>query len=253
MRIQRYSAQRRHNLLAGCGCAGGIAVVVGTLIATAWVFIPLLPQIALQSSGFEPIGSTDSLFEPEAERAPSEPRPVIAVPATAVPPQLVISAGQFGERALDTSNPAYAVQLGSEAGSDQPLLEARITEQGLLDLCRQYSPYCTPDGDPARNLTFDLRPGGVIVRGEFRVPEVNIWQAAGVVMQLTQANRLEVVGVDMNGGLYAAPPNELGALVDEAEVLANQILAQLNVEAAGTTYRLDALYADDDALTLILR
>lgn len=253
MRIQRYNARRRNRFLAGFGCVGAAIVVIGTLIATALIFIPLLPQIALQSAGFEPIGDTDTLFDAEANSAPTEERPVLAVVATAVPPQVVISAGTYGDRALDTNNPAYDVQVGNEAGSDQQILETTISEAGLLSLCQQYTVYCTPNGNEVRNMTFDLRPGGVIVQGEFFVPDVNIWQSAGVVMQLTDTNRLQVTGVDVNGQLFAAPPNELGALIDEAEAIANQVLTQLTVEAGGIIYRLDDVFVDDTAITLILR
>jgi hypothetical protein len=78
----------------------------------------------------------------------------------------------------------------------------------------------------------------------------------GVVMQLDSARtQLNVVGVDVNGGLYdhRSLPGEMAGAVEEIARVGNDILRQLAVEAGGENYALSEIIIDDTTLTLILQ
>jgi hypothetical protein len=73
------------------------------------------------------------------------------------------------------------------------------------------------------------------------------------VMRLTPANRLEVMGVDVGGVLYSAPPGEMSTLVQEAETRANDLIQQLALNAGGSRYALQTISIDEGTLTMLLQ
>ncbi|MCA9912584.1 MAG: hypothetical protein KC496_04530, partial [Anaerolineae bacterium] len=165
-----------------------------------------------------------------------------------VPPSIVVQAGDYGRQTIDTSQ--VDVQIGDSGGVTT--MQVAFSESDMRSICQQYSVICTPSGSPVRNATFNFRPGGMVVNGEFFVEQVGIWQAIGVVLRVS-GNQLVFEGVDVNGQLFAVPPDELGSLVAEVENTANDLLRQLTVQASGETFTLRELYIDDVNLTLVLR
>jgi hypothetical protein len=258
MQVQRYSpVRRKSNLpLIIAGCAGLVALCGVAALAIGLVAMTMLPGIAAQAIGLEPAGDTDTIFN-----QPVAPTPVIIVQATIPVHQVVLNAGQFGQQQINSEHPGIEIALGNEstavgdesAPSEPTVLRATFDENALVDVCRQYSPLCSAAGEPIRNVTFDLRPGGVIANGDFFIPQAGIWQRVGVVMHLTGANTLAVVGVDINGSLYSAPPGDMADMVNQAAQAANDALRQLSMQTGGTSYALSEVYADDTTLTLIMR
>lgn len=258
MQVKRGQGKRR-NGMACLGCGAITLILVMTLIVVGgFLVINYLPNLTLQAAGFQPAGDTNAVLQ----EAPPVVMPEVVVVATIPPSEIVVSAGDLGERTLDV--PAGAVQIESgqlvsaagESGETTApdVLRVTVDENGMLDICRQYSPICGPSGDPRlRNVMFDLRPGGAVVNGEFFIPQLNAWQPAGVVMRLTSANRLEVMGVDVGGTLYSAPPGEMSQLVQEAEIRANELLQQLALNAGGSRYALQTVSIDEGTLTMLLQ
>jgi len=254
MRLQRQQVKRGQGRSNGLmGCVTIFIALIGILLAGGLFLVPRLPQIALRAGGFESLGDTEQVVEQMA----AESAVVAAAPAITgnqnVSSALIVDAGPLGRRSLTTNSPSVAIQIGQSAGGTA-LMQASVNEDDLLDLCKQYSPYCQANGTPLRNATVDLRPGGLIIRGEFLVPTLNIWQRAGVVIRLRDgSNRVEVTGVDLDGQLFAAPPDGFGELVVEMEQTANQVLQQLTVQAEGQSFRLDNIFIDDATATMTLR
>lgn len=252
MRVRRYIPRRRNPLpwiLAGCMVALLFAVAAG--IAGIFIVLKLLPNAAMQAAGFQPAGDTDGIFN-----QPVAPTPVIIGQATIAAPAIVVDAGQYGQHSLsDFDTGGVEIMTGSTTGDAmQPdIVRATVNESGLLDICRRYTVLCSPAGEPVRNVTFDLRPGGLIVNGEFWIPQAGIWQQAGVVLRLTGSNTLEAAGVDVNGTLFTTPPGELSDLVNQAALTVSDLLRQLALETGGTRYTLREIYIDDRVMTLILR
>lgn len=255
MRVQREQPRRRVSYSClGCGAVALIALI-GVVAVGVFLVVTYLPNIALQAAGFQAAGNTDAVFQaPPA----ATPLPIVVV-ATIPPSEVVISAGDLGERTLDVPPGAVQIESGQVAASgdsavSQDVLRVTVDEAGMLDICRQYSPICTPSGDSRlRNVMFDLRPGGAVVNGDFYLAQLGSWQTAGVVMRLNAANRLEVIGVDVGGMLYSAPPGEMSDLVQEAETRANELLQQLAVQTGGTRYAVRSITIDDGTLTMIMQ
>jgi hypothetical protein len=256
MQVKRGQGKRRSGI-ACLGCGAATLILLMTLIVIGgFLIINYLPNLTLQAAGFQPAGDTNTVLQ---EAAPVV-LPEVIVVATIAPSDIVVSAGDLGERTLDI--PAGAVQIESgqlasdaNAGSTAPdVLRVTVDENGMLDICRQYSPICSSTGDARlRNVMFDLRPGGAVVNGEFYIAQLGTWQPAGVVMRLTTANRLEVMGVDVGGVLYSAPPGEMSQLVEEAETRANDLLQQLALNAGGSRYSLQNVSIDEGTLTMLLQ
>jgi hypothetical protein len=246
MKINRLQPQKRINkfALAG-GCLIGMVVIGIALVAVVLLLVvPAIPDTVLQSAGFEPLGDTDSVFN-----STSQPPPVLETVEEAAPPAVVIQAGSYGEQTIDNTG-TYDVQVGTING--QSAMQMSFNEQDLLNLCQQYSDSCSANGERIRNVRFDLRPGGMVVYGDVYIAQVSLWQTVGVVMRFTADNRLAVNGVDINGQLYAAPPNEIGGTITEIETIANDVLQQLTVQAGMETYALQSIYSDDNSLVFTM-
>jgi hypothetical protein len=247
MKVERYQPRKRNNLpVLACGMLTGLFIIAACGLILLVVVLPRLPDLAMHAAGFERAGDTGSIFdEPVADLPP-------LTNSTNLSETLVIQAGSYGQQPIDPVRSNLDVQIGSSSDGTQ---EVRLTinETDLIGLCQQISTICTTAGDLVRNVSFDLRPGGVVLYGDFFIEAAGIFQRAGIVLRINEFNQFTIAGVDINGSLYTAPPNELGALISEAERTANDILRQFVLQAGMNTYSLRSLYADDNLLTLLLR
>lgn len=246
MRIERPPRRSRTIPLLGCGCLTLAMACIGAAVA-ALLLLPALPGLVLQTAGFRSEGSTAAVF------AAVTPPPVPAVQNAVSPTQIVIELGSYGSETLAANQYNYTVAVGSDAGGGQ-LATVTFTEADLLALCVQRSTICGAGNGQVRGARFDLRPGGAVVYADVLVPQLGAWQNLGVVLRVDGSGRqLQAAGVDISGVLYAAPPNELGSILRDAEAAANEALRQLALNAGGARFTLDQVRVDDSALTLILR
>lgn len=246
MRLERYRYQPRSMRISpACGCltvlSGG--VLLGA-VALALI-LPQIPGIPLRLAGFQAAGDTDDLF------TAATPAPAIDLMPQDNPPRVLVTAGDLGQRNWNTQGPGYSINTGMQDGLS--VLQAQFDEDGLLEICRQYSEFCETDGYPLKNARFDLRSGGVIVSGEVYIEPSGTWQRVNIVITLTQNQRVAISGVDVNGTLYTVPPAGMGDIITQAESMLNDTLQQLTVQSGSTRYRLSDLYISDDTLTLIMR
>jgi hypothetical protein len=246
MRIQR-PAGRSSLPYIGIGCAALILICVITTIIGAIFLLPRLPEITLQIAGFQPEGQTDAIF------ANVTPIPTIEVQNPTVPSEAIIDLGSYGTETLNPSRYDYTLTVGSGASGGQ-LAGLTFTETSLMALCAQRTTVCSGTGGVYRNGRIDLRSGGAVIYADVFVAQLGSWQNLGVVMRTDSTNRqIEVMGVDLNGTLYAAPPTELGSLVRDIAQTGNDILRQLALEANGERYNLSEIRIDDTTLTMIMR
>lgn len=250
MHVERYSASRRRPRrqrrpwLLGCGVllgAGALGIVIAAVL-----LVPLLPQISAQIAGFEPIGDTDSVL---LANATPQPAPTLVQAIQSAPTSLSLSAGSYGSVSL--AGTTADVRIGESNGAS--IVQIAFDEADLLAACRSSSAFCSPNGTPVRNARFDIRSGGIVLAGEFNVPQLGLWQAAGAVLQVRNNNQLRVVGVEIDGQLFAAPPNELGQLIAEVETTANDVLRQLSTNVAGQRYSLREIALGNEQLIVTLR
>ncbi len=242
MNIERYQpgARRSRGVWSGCGCLGALGVGVVGLVLALLLIIPSAPGLLLQVVGFENAGRTDDVFQ----QAVSNPPPALQN-MQAAPASMTVRLGTSGTRTLPATTGGYTVQTGSGQ------MHIRSDENGLLNLCREFSDICENSGEAVRNASFDLRPGGVVVNGDIYVPQLENWQRVGVVMTFS-GQRVRVNGVDVNGQLFTAPQNALAERITAIEQEANRVLSQLQVESGGASYTLQAIYADEQSVTLVL-
>ncbi|MBC7811838.1 MAG: hypothetical protein H7175_11860 [Burkholderiales bacterium] len=241
--------KRRSRLPAfACGCVVTLVMVAAVMVVGLVLLGPSLPGLALQIfGGFSPAGNTNDVF------AEVTPPPVVEVQNAVVPQEVVIQAGDLGSQTINPADVNADVLVGS-SDTGAPLATVTFGEADLLLLCQQRSDVCAGTNPQFRVSQFDLRPGGVVAYGEAYVPQLNRWQALGVVMQLENSRQFRVVGIDINGQLFATPPDpNIQQLVAQAEQVGNDTLTQLAISAGGTTYTLSEVYADDNNLTLVLR
>jgi hypothetical protein len=235
MKIERQSEKRRFTLpMVGCGCLALVLVGALSVAIMGVIFAPLVPNVALQLAGFEDVGTSDTLFA-DAPRTPPTP---LANPQP-LSETLALAAAGYGQRTLDTRNPHYSVSLSGRQ------MQIRFTDTSLNALCRQQTDFCAADGQQLRNAVIDTRNGGALITGAVYVPQVGIYQQAGVALQ-TVGNRVAVIGVEVNGRVYAVPDNELGNTVLELERALNDLLQNATLTANGTAYRLLDIHSDDE-------
>src|SRR5215470_9460509 len=102
--------QRNRTPYIVCGCLAAMAigiVLVGVIVVL--VVVPLLPGLALQSSGFTPKGNTAQVF------ANVPPQPTPQVQNAVVPTDAVINLGSFGTQDLPQTQD-YTIAVGNTAG-----------------------------------------------------------------------------------------------------------------------------------------
>ncbi len=235
--VQRYNHRRAGRVNYGC-----LAVFFGlvlVIIVGLLLLIPALPAIGVRLLGFVPVGDTTTVF---ADVTPIAP---VQIEGGFVPVQATINLGEYGSHDLPPTSDAYRLTVDPSGQT----ATAAITEAGLLQLC---GAYCTQGGDQIHNVRIDLRPGGAVVYGDLDIPGVSS-QTVGVVMQLTGAARFSVAGVDLDGVLYAVPPEGLGETVREVERIGNTLLQTATLQTDSGVFSLSEVYSDETAVTLVLR
>lgn len=246
MYVKRYQPRpSRSPMTAACGClsllAGGLVLAVLGFV----LIVPALPTMLLRTLGALPLGETEALYMP-LEAAPLPELTPGALPAT-----LLLEIPDVPQQRLDPALLPGELLNGVAAGS--AYLQATYSEEDLLALCGQYTDICGPGGRDLRNVTIDLKPGGAILYAELRLPDTNLWQSVGIPLRIVDRRRVEVLGIDMGGALYSLPPGTLEQMVSQATARANEALTQLVLRTGSTTFRLNAVYADDTTLTIIMR
>lgn len=243
MQVKRYRSQRNTCPMIGCGCGllgfGAIAVVlVGILL-----ILPNLQSLALRAVGSAPVGDTSTILA----QATQVPLPIIqnAAPVSSV----VIRSGTISTQSISANSGNIVIGNTGNTGA----LQAQFSEQELQNLCQQFSTYCTPQGNPIRNLNIDLRHGGAILNGEILIPGLGVWQNVQLVVQQRGSSSVAVAGVNVDGTLYSVPPGDIARLANEAEQVLNEALRELVVEAGGASYTLQMLSASDSMLSLSMR
>jgi hypothetical protein len=245
MRIQR-PAGRSNLPYIGIGCVLVLAACLIVTVVGALFLLPRLPEIMLQVGGFQPEGETDSIF------TNITPIPTIQFDNPVIVSDAVIDLGNYGSEPLNSSRYDYVLTTGGVSG--QQVATLTFTETSLMALCAQRTTVCSGTGGVYRNGRIDLRPQGAVIYADVFVPQLGSWQNLGVVMRLDSTHRqMQVIGVDFNGTLFAAPPTELGSIVRDIEQTGNDILRQLALEANGERYLLSEIRTDDTTLTLIMR
>jgi hypothetical protein len=205
----------------------------------------LVPRVGLSVAGFEEVGNTGSIF------SQAQPIPTVQVQNPVQPAQVLVDVGELGTFNVDASSLDAVVGDSPEGGQ---VGRVSFNESQLLDLCRQRSVVCAQGDGRVRNASIDLRPGGAVVNGDFYVPQLGLWQRAGIVLRLNSTTaQFDVAGVDVNGMLYNVPPGELSESVNRIAQVGNEILNDVVVNAGGASLQLREIYADDNLLTLILR
>lgn len=245
MQIQRPAGRSRlPYVVIGCAVLFGICLIV-TIVAAIFL-LPRLPELALQIGGFQPEGQTDAVF------ANVTPIPTIQVENPVTVSQAVIDLGNYGSEPLNPSRYEYSLAVGSVSGAQ--LATLTFTETSLMALCAQRTTVCSGTGGVYRNGRIDLRPQGAVIYADVYVAQLGTWQNLGVVLRLDSTNRqLQVMGVDLNGTLFAAPPTQLGTIVRDIEQTGNDILRQVALETGGERYTLSEIRIDDTTFTMIMR
>lgn len=241
MRIERYQSRPKRGL---SGCTFGL-IIASLLIFMVVVFVliaPAFPLIAMRLAGFEPISANNA-------QVTAESAPVIQNAQSAT--NITLSAGGFGSAILPASS-AYTVQTGT-AEDGSTIAQVTISEGGIQTLCAQYTDTCSSTSSTFRNLDVDLGTSTATISGEAYIDALNTWQPISALASLTADNRLDVQGVNINGTLFAVPNNEIGERIYEVENTLNQALAQLSLQADGSTFNLADITINDAQLVATFR
>jgi hypothetical protein len=241
---------RRRSALPGCACGcfaalGGlmIALVVGVI-----ALLPSLPNVIAQSAGLEPRGAVADVFD-----APSILAQIPAIVPAAVS-EIFVSVPRIGSQTVSLAavqNSAQQVNFGTDASSSAPAAVITFSESDLQALCDQ-RPECSADSRFS-NPTIDLQPNGAIVYADVVIPSVGISQRIGAVLRVNSfGSGFEIMGVTINGTLYAIPPDTFGIDLDSLEQQANDALTQVTISAAGYTYAVRQISIAEDMLTVTL-
>lgn len=250
MKIERYNARRRSGFQCGCLLLGVLALLPGLVgfLALTGGLIPLMFNLL----GVQEVGQTDALL------AAVTPPPSIVRTAAPAPRQATLSLGDYGVQTLYDDGASVTFDAGQDANG-QDVMQVRLSESALMDLCVQRLPTCRTGDSRVRRIRLDLRPAGAIVRLDAYTGVY--WQPVGVVLRLDAQDprRVVVIGVDIDGVTYDADtlPLGLGAeisdLLRDLERESRAVLAAMTLNATGETLRLHALVVDNDALTIQMR
>ncbi|MEL6308779.1 MAG: hypothetical protein AAFN11_10135 [Chloroflexota bacterium] len=244
MKVERYQPRQRFSTWQiACGCLGigSIGIVLTGLLA-AFIF-PRLPALLAPAVGLEEVADIDDIFVATEVIVPD------LANAQSVP-SITLNTGSFSQTLTDASTD-YSVVVGESEETLAQQVQVSFTEQGLRSQCQQLTPICSLPGDTIRNASFDFRSGGMVINGEFEV-QTGVWQSAGLVVQVTDANTLDIVGVQVGGTVFAPMNTDMSALVNEAESRANALLNQLSATSGIDSYTLQAVVIDESTMTLIL-
>lgn len=247
MSIRRVAPRRQAN----GGALGCALLFVAALVGCGVLLLLIAPRLgglAATVAGFSPSGDTERAF---SSAASASIEPVI----NAVIPQAVtVTLPDYGARTLPVDSALTTVNVGTDS-TGAPLATARVTEDGALALCRQYTPICANADPRLQNLSIDFRPGGAILYADASVPQLGgVTQRVGAVLRVNPNGRqLDFVGIDLGGQLYTAPASALGIDFRDIELLANDVLRRASVTMDGRAFTPSQIVIDDAAATLILR
>ena len=232
---------RRKWLIPGCAILAALAILV--MIAS----IPA--ALALRLAGFRSQGTTVDVLETQGAEAP----PTIAWPEVwgrgeAAEGDLVPGTG--GSQSLDSVTvdlwflaqpyalPVYQlsaeqVERGqTEAGS--PVYFIEFDEESANAHLVQWFGENIQQQNRFRNPWVDLRSGGAVVYAD-----VNLqigWKRVGAVLMVDGSGRqVQLIGVDIDGRLFSAPPDgQIAELIRRVESETNRVLRELTfVDPAG--------------------
>ncbi|MGJ3240978.1 MAG: hypothetical protein ACFE0Q_19875 [Anaerolineae bacterium] len=245
MKIERYQPRSGTRsfwrLTCGCLSVGALGIVLTAL--AVMTFLPTISDVILSNIGLEVVGETDDIFNQPAPTVPVLENPRIV--------ETLTLRGSTYAQTLTGEGIGYTVTLGESEGTSQ--IQIEYSEDGLLAQCRSLTPFCTSTNDEIiRNANFDLRPSGAVINGEFELSN-GIWQPAGLVMQVSASNQMQIIGVEIGNRVYAPTDTDLSALVDQVEANTNAILRDFSVQTGPDTFLLREVLIDNGILTLILR
>jgi hypothetical protein len=257
MQVQQAQRKRggRFSLL-GCLVVFGACTLltVTGVLAGLFLFRDQLVNTGLELAGFEAEGRTEDIFsESEASSLVSGVPQVVQ--QAQVPAQFSVSAGNYGQETIP-NNAGASLIVGTD-GTGERLATVTTTEADFLELCRAWSYICgsqgiTERGYTVRNASIDLKPNGGVIYADIQPANSAIQQRVGLVLQVS-GTQVVVRGVDINGFLYSSPPDELAALVNEAERVANDAIRQTVVNAQGEQFELQSISINEGSATVTLR
>lgn len=241
MRIQR--VRRRGNIpFMMCGCLSAVLAGIVVLAIGAIILLPRLPGLALLAAGFSARGSTAQTF------ANAPVTPLIQLEQAITPGQVVVNLGSYGTQDVPTGYVQTGLADGGQAAT------VRLSEDDLMNLCRQRTTLCSNSNPQYQNVQVDLRPGGGVVYADVSLPELGITQRVGAVLRLDATQRqFEISGVDVGGTLYGLPSGTLGVRVQEAAATANALLQQASLSVDGGQYALTDIRVDENSIMFVLR
>jgi hypothetical protein len=248
MTIRRYTPRRRSNSSGYLGCIVFFVMALLACGVVLLIFAPRLSGIAASVAGFQASGDTSGAFV----NAPQVAAPPVNNASS--PQAITVTIPDYGTRTLPIDPLLTTVSVGTDTAG-APLATARVTEEGALALCRQYTPICA-NGDPRlQNLSIDFREGGAVVYGDVSLPEFGgVTQRVGAVLRVDPSGRqLQFVGIDLGGQLYSAPADALGIDIRQLEAVANQALRSASITANGQPFTPNQIVIDDRSATLVLR
>ncbi len=224
-------------MMLGCGFISALAAVL---------LIPLIPMLAMQAAGFTAQGSTNDVF------AGITPQPTVEIFNATQPEQVTVNLGELGETTVENNNPNYDASVGQDSSGAQAA-RISIDENGLYqEICFRDSSICNGTSSQYQLTGVDFRPTGAILFANVNVS--GFTQQIGAVLQVdASGRRFNVVGIDVNGQLYAPPSNEIAQILYDIEARGNQALSQFTLQANGVQYNLANMIVDDNYLTLVMQ
>lgn len=233
------------------GCALVAIIVIGVIV------ISVPAALALRLAGFRAEGKTDSFLQEQSVVSrptlqwPSGPAWPTLTPPTTPPsdnssPGLVNpspAAGPTHTGPLDAvtvdiwflSQPrtfpageVFAERLErGQTANGQLAYYLEFTEAGINTYLNYWFGAYLENHDRLRNAWLDLRPDGVVIYADLNL-ELG-WERAGAVFVLDASGRqLTLIGVDIDGRLYSAPPSgPIAELTDQLAMQGNRALREL--------------------------
>jgi hypothetical protein len=259
MQVERGGSVGRQR--RGMGCGGCLAVIGGvmglSIVLLVVVFIFFRAQITnlgLSLAGVETLGNTQQILALNVTPVPTIP----PLDGAVEPETFNLQLGPVTDGPLSVPNNA-GVTLQTGQSSEGYVAVVTTTERDFVSQCLRASALCGPQGEAFGDITVsNLRPdfnlGSVVLTATVRVADVPVQQNIGLVFRLNAGgNRFEMLGVDLNGFLFADPPPEIQGFVDDAEAQLNNLVAQVVVDAAGMRYTLDRIVISEQQMALLLK
>lgn len=230
----------------GCGVvlAAGMALIIAGFV----LLIPRLPALFLQATGFEVAGATTD-FIASAPASPALPERINPQPLGAG------TNAALGNQSFNLAEAGVTIREVSVPSADARVLEVNATEASLNDLMRQLVQNIDPSGQDIQlsGASVDVFNGGAVIRATISLPQVNIGQQIGVVLQFTPENQLRLAGLDVNGTLLS--PAGVGDIQDAVRSLEQDVNQSLRegIVINGQNYAIWRIFSDANQLTVLLR